>query len=33
MFRLARGPSLSSCRREWLANDVVAAFGQETGTE
>jgi hypothetical protein len=33
MSRLARGLSLSSYRREWLANDVVAAFCQETGTE
>ena len=24
MFRLARGLSLSCCRREWLARDVVA---------
>jgi hypothetical protein len=33
MFRLARGLSLSSYRREWLANDVAAAFRQQTGTE
>jgi len=33
MFRLARGLSLSSYRREWLAKHVAAAFRQETGAE
>ena len=33
IFRLARGLSLSSYRREWLAKDVAVAFRQQTGTE